>query len=1279
MSGIIPEGVRPVVVDNCGGDTLEIINVNLDFNYCTNGSVQVTWKATDASGNSSTCTQFFSIVPLTLETLTFPIDYTGQCYGSSDPSITGYPQIDGINLDVVVGLCNISATYKDLVIQLCGDGIKIIRTWTVRDFCSSQTRVFSQTVLLADHEGPVLTCTSDIVVSTGLWSCDANVVVAKPHAVDACSKITGYQLFSQEGTVINAGSNFIINGLPQGLHQVRWIVTDECGNTSSCDVSITVVDDVPPVVACKSQTIISLTNERSNGITLVPAESFNNGSFDNCGPVSFRARRMSSCIDFDWTTGGPCVDEIPGGIPPVNGDDKGTERHTCVPFSCCDINSAPVMVELEVSDAAGNVNYCMVEVIVQDKIAPSIVCPPDITVSCDFLGEVHSGIFTDASGNNNGSLDEDPLSGLFGNVYDAFRHVPSDRKDVVILDPGNTYYNQPHTFGIDGWANDNCSINLQVTVVEITDCTGATFPFHAPHNARRLIERRFRAYDGVTAGTCVQLIWVVDFAPFYISDTTCLNSNPDDGVIWPCDALLTTCPHDLSGTGEPVLFDDGCSLVGVSHEDRRFNFADSACYKVLREWKVIDWCQFNAATGAGLWTHTQVIRVMDSIVPDFVSCPQSPVELCTDDPGISIPANNQIFLGENNPNATSCSVHVIMTQRVHEDCSEMITYDVKIYPFNGPSFIQIVPTTTTMLNANHEVDISFNTAQSSIPSIQQNGLPYNSPLCGDYHRVVWSVEDGCGNHNSCDYLFRLEDCKDPTPVLINGLSTVIMGPLGEVTINASNFNASSNDDCTPGDELLFSFSGSAYVPSFTYTCDNVPVFGQPFNVTIWAADGGSDLNCNGQIEWSERNKAFSTTTLIVSDVNNVCGQMQTMLSGEILTDHQDAVEKVIVNLSSPQQLFPSYTTSSDGKFVFSSLPEGLDYTITPLRNDDYRNGVSTLDLVGIQKHLLGTEVFTSPYQYIAADANNSRSVSALDLIDLRKLILGITTVLPHNDSWRFIDQNTVIPDPANPWLFNENLFIQHWQGEGTQNNFIAVKIGDVNNSVKANALQLQPREERRVMEISAETKDEAKVGELVELKLTLPEVVSGFQWTLETDGLEYVGVSSGDIQIDDSNIGLLENGITTMSWNGDVLSSNNRNDVQIIIRWKSTINGRIKNRIRMTSLVTAAEGYTPSGEILDVRLAYTNSEEGTDFNLYQNKPNPWNGETTIGFDLPEDGQARLTIFDVTGQVVTNIEKYFKAGYNTIVLGEKEIHSTGVLYYRLESGGNSASKKMVLIR
>ena len=59
-----------------------------------------------------------------------------------------------------------------------------------------------------------------------------------------------------------------------------------------------------------------------------------------------------------------------------------------------------------------------------------------------------------------------------------------------------------------------------------------------------------------------------------------------------------------------------------------------------------------------------------------------------------------------------------------------------------------------------------------------------------------------------------------------------------------------------------------------------------------------------------------------------------------------------------------------------------------IKNDDPKNGVSTKDLVMIQKHLLGIELLVDPHDFIAADINNDGKISARDLLELRKLILG---------------------------------------------------------------------------------------------------------------------------------------------------------------------------------------------------------------------------------------------------------------------------------------------------
>jgi hypothetical protein len=1145
-----------------------------------------------------------------------------------------------------------------------------------------------QIIKLSDTEGPILVCPDDITTGTDFWYCYASVSVPKPTAYDNCSDIVNFELESADGTIVVYGNNFVLQGLELGTHIVTWIVTDLCGNSSTCSFTITVVDNVVPVANCDHHTVVSLTNDGPMGITLVPAEVFDDGSYDKCGPVTFRARRMTSCIDFDWTTNGSCIDDVPNGV--VNSSDQGTSHKPCVPFACCDVprtgslqEPQPIMIELEVTDLAGNKNYCMVEVEVQDKLAPYIECPPDIYVSCDFWFPAEEGDFRDAFGNQNGHLDEDPLSQYFGDMFDAltFNDDESVRQPIFINDPGNTQYPQPHFWGFDGWADDNCMADLEVRVRVYSDCSG-DLPGNPPPGAVKLIERRFIARDnqqGQNPASCTQRIWVIDFDPFYIADNTCFNDDPFDGVQWPCDVIITNCPDDFSNTGEPIIYSDACSLIGVNYEDTRFEISNGACYKILREWKVIDWCQYDPVSGYGLWSYTQVIKVHDDDAPVFLNCPQSPVTLCVANDGVRLPPNNQAFLGENDPNASSCSVHVTMTQRIREACNGTVHYDVKYYPFNGTDFLQVVPNTVVTLDANHEADLVFNTEESAIQSIRKNGLPYNSKWCGDYHRILWSVNDGCGNWAHCEYLFRLEDCKQPSPVCIQGLSTVVM-PVGcQVTLWAKDFNASSFDDCTKSTDLIYSFSGDSYEPSKTFNQTNIPAFGVELAIQIWVADEGTDDNCNSVISWDERNKDYCTTTVVFTDNSGNCPLSGSILyEGEIFTFNNDPVEAVKVSLNNNAETVYSMSTADNGKYLLV-VPEvdGQRYDIIPERLDQPRNGVSTLDLVQIQKHLLGIEPFSSPFLYIAADANNNEQVSAIDLIEIRKLILGIYTEFPNNTSWRFIDKGYQFPDATHPWPFAEIINIQY-DGNSVGNlDFVGVKVGDVNNTVQANATQVKPRNGNRLIKVNASANKAIAAGEEVNIEFTLPEPVDGFQWTLETKGLELAGIHSDQMTIGDQNIGLLNDGTITMSWNKEDFSHPSSGG-SFTMKFVATQSGSLSDMIRMSSKVAHAEAYTSLGEILDVQLSFGENTVAREFALFQNEPNPWTGSTTISFDLPEAGKVKLSLFDLTGKLIKVIEGDYKSGRQSIQVGKKDIPTQGVLYYRLDSGNYSATKKMIRI-
>lgn len=144
-------------------------------------------------------------------------------------------------------------------------------------------------------------------------------------------------------------------------------------------------------------------------------------------------------------------------------------------------------------------------------------------------------------------------------------------------------------------------------------------------------------------------------------------------------------------------------------------------------------------------------------------------------------------------------------------------------------------------------------------------------------------------------------------------------------------------------------------------------------------------------------------------------------------------------------------TDNQGSYAYQNLQRGLDYTIRPIGNANPFNGVTTLDLLLIQKHILGIAPLNSPYRIIAADINNSKSISTLDLILLRRLILNLDSKLTSNSSWRFISADYRFPSPTiNPWLesFPE---IGSFKGDlNIQRSFIAIKVGDVNGSAKRN-------------------------------------------------------------------------------------------------------------------------------------------------------------------------------------------------------------------------------------
>jgi hypothetical protein len=85
------------------------------------------------------------------------------------------------------------------------------------------------------------------------------------------------------------------------------------------------------------------------------------------------------------------------------------------------------------------------------------------------------------------------------------------------------------------------------------------------------------------------------------------------------------------------------------------------------------------------------------------------------------------------------------------------------------------------------------------------------------------------------------------------------------------------------------------------------------------------------------------------------------------------------------------------------------------------------------------------------------------------------------------------------------------------------------------------------------------------------------------------------------------------------------------------------------------------------------------FNLAQNYPNPFNPSTTIGYSLPKPGQVQLIVYDVLGrQVATLIDEHRSAGVFNVKFNAASLTS-GVYFYRLNSGTFTQTKKMLVLK
>ncbi len=1139
-----PSVTGQAIISDCGsGSSLTYEDVYSDLD-CGNpiGKITRIWTAQDLHGNISKCSQIISITRPSTSSVAFPQNVDGitnpaiSCVdvnansNRTNPEYTGYPTINGQPITGVSGdVCKLNADFEDQIIDACSGSYKILRTWKVLNWCTSELREAIQIIKVEDETPPTITVPADVTVGTQTIDCFANVPLLPATIFDACSQDVSVRITSNFNT-INANGGVLLN-IPVGVHTVVYEATDACGNTASKPMKVTVIDDDAPTVVCNDETVVSLNLD---GTAIVFASSFDGGSYDNC-----------------------CLDKLL--VRRVGDNDFGSS----VKFLCTD---SDVMVELQATDCYGNANTCMVNVSIQDKVEPSITCPADQTIDCE-----------------------------------------ADYSDLSI-------FGEPQVF-------DNCGFDIvESTQTNLDNCGQGT------------IKRTWTAMGNNGGGvtSCTQTITVINAVPW--------NAN-NDQITWPKDYETSTClsasalnPEDLpAGFNEPVFTgDNACALIATNYEDLVLDIEAPACFKILRTWTVIDWCQYevNSTNGKGRYEYEQVIKVIDNIAPTFAS---EPIDYTID------------MLDD------ACEGTLMIPNVGVSDCSPNATL----------------------------------TAQSALGS----GFgPFTNVVPGVYD-VQYIATDGCGNKATRDVKITVRDAKKPTPICVDGLVLSMKAGTGGNPANAElwakDLDAKSFDNCTAEANLDFRIrkyvANSTVAPgttNITFDCSELGVQ----QVEIWVLDE------NG-------NADFCITTVEIQDnVANACSggvvdpEGQIALSGKVTTEMGDAVSDVLVQITHPSK--DPYLTGDDGRFSYEQLPGNLDYALIPEKNTAPKNGVSTLDIIKMRKHIIALEMFDSPYKYIAADVNQSGTISTLDLIQTRKLILGLIENFPNNESWRFVPVNHEFAAGDNPLAtdFPEIAVIAAEDANNAQVDFKAIKIGDVDYSAQSNGLaSSESRNENEALffELNDQT---FQAGETVTATFTAKEFteILGYQFELlfNQEVIDYQDFKKGAItSLSEDNLGLtqINKGQLKTSWDearGITLADG---QTLFTIQFQTKQAGRLSEVLSLSTRGFTAEVYSNIEEIYDLQLNFKQpTVTATSVELAQNQPNPFSQQTKIQFTLPSPQKATLTIYDVSGQVIKQFTADYAKGQHSITIEKADLPTVGLMYYTLETANDKIVKKMILL-
>mgnify|MGYP000903341549 CR=1 FL=1 len=411
------------------------------------------------------------------------------------------------------------------------------------------------------------------------------------------------------------------------------------------------------------------------------------------------------------------------------------------------------------------------------------------------------------------------------------------------------------------------------------------------------------------------------------------------------------------------------------------------------------------------------------------------------------------------------------------------------------------------------------------------------------------------------------------------------------------------------------------------------------------------------------------------------------ISGIILWEHDavTGVKDATVALTGDDT--DTDLTPVEGTYSLTAS-NGSNFTVTPTKNINKLNGVTSADAVAIQQHVAGNNPITSPYKQVAADVNKSNSITAFDATIISQSLLGNPSALAQfKTSWRFVPISHTMSIP--PWGFPEKISLAGVNSNMPGQDFWGIKTGDVVDAYANPAnLVAPPPLVLRVQDAVLQTGQDVTAV----FRADQFDDLAAWQFALHFDP-ERLALGAieplGGLPLTQDHFGTYNqaNGELRSLWSqakGVALDEASR-VFQLTFKVLED-GGMLSDALWLDDSGLPAYAYSSDLRESGVELVFAQATgtidptEAEGWRLLQNRPNPFTEETTIGFILPANGgcDAQLRIYDATGRELWRVDKYYPGDYNAERVRLDGITATGVLWYELTTPYGTQAKRMMRV-